>query len=453
MGSKGVEGETLSNPGEASASQSTWKAAKPTVRARLKGAANWIAEHELWLLALPVGLNLIQLRIPLQYNALSLSVIPLVWCCRKVATGSWTRRTPLDLPIVFILLMTLVGFYPSVDSGLSMKYAFKVIVEVALFYGLVNSINSLDRLRVALWVLLVSGVVMAGLGVLNTQWAASKLFVLPRLYEKLPHLILSRLQPLSSPTGFHPNIVGGTLAMLVPVALALLIVESSVVGRLLSGLGIAVLSGVAILTQSRGALSALGVSLLFMLAWILWHYRSLRYALIPLGITIAAAVYFTNTIQLLEWLLSDVSMPMAGRVELWQRALYIMQDFPYTGLGPSTFPLVVPVMYPLFLIGPDVQPGHAHNLYLQTGVDLGLSGLIAFVALITTCFVMASKVVDQGQNKASSIALGLLAGLQVYLIHGLTDYVGVSTKPGIVVWTIIGLMVALYRQCHRRDLS
>jgi putative inorganic carbon (HCO3(-)) transporter len=171
-----------------------------------------------------------------------------------------------------------------------------------------------------------------------------------------------------------------------------------------------------------------------------------------LGVTIAA-VYFTNAVQPLEWLLSDASMPMAGRVELWQRALYIMQDFPYTGLGPSTFPLVVPVWYPLFLIGPDVQPGHAHNLYLQTGVDLGVPGLVAFVALITTCLMMAGKVISQGPSKVSSIALGLLVGLQVYLIHGLTDYVGVSTKPGIVVWAIIGLIGALYRQCHRRDLS
>jgi len=435
-----------SRPREEKLTGDSQQARRPRWLSQLAGAANWVAEHELWFLIMPAGLNLVQTRIPLQYVALSLSVIPVVWCCRRVATGSLTRRTPLDLPIVLILLTTLVGFYPSVDSGLTLQYLFKTVVEVALFYGLVNSIGSSDRLHVALWVLLASGVVMAGLGVVNTQLGTSKLFAFPQLYGRLPHLMLSRLQPLSSPTGFDRNILGGTLAVLVPVALALLMADSSAVERLISGLSVVILGGVTILTQSRGALGGLGVSLLFMLVWVIWHHRSLRYALIPLGMIIAAAIYFTNTVQLLEWLLSDTSMAMAGRVELWQRAIYILQDFPYTGLGPGTFSLVVPVLYPLFLIGPDVQVPHAHNLYLQTGVDLGVSGLVVFIALIVICLMMSIRVIRRGPGRDSLMGLGLVAGLLVYLVHGLTDCVGFSTKPGTVVWAIIGLITALYHQ-------
>lgn len=37
------------------------------------------------------------------------------------------------------------------------------------------------------------------------------------------------------------------------------------------------------------------------------------------------------------------------------------------------------------------------------------------------------------------LAIGLFCGFLVYLVHGLLDCVTHSTKPGIVIWAIIGL--------------
>jgi putative inorganic carbon (hco3(-)) transporter len=71
---------------------------------------------------------------------------------------------------------------------------------------------------------------------------------------------------------------------------------------------------------------------------------------------------------------------------------FIIQDFPFTGMGMNVFRKVVPVLYPLFLIGPDIDIGHAHNEFLQAALDLGIPGLIAFLALYIGVFWMLADV-------------------------------------------------------------
>ena len=48
-------------------------------------------------------------------------------------------------------------------------------------------------------------------------------------------------------------------------------------------------------------------------------------------------------------------------IEIWSRALYALQDFPFTGVGLGAFRRVVNVLYPLFL----VPPGRGHRAQPQ----------------------------------------------------------------------------------------
>ncbi len=57
-------------------------------------------------------------------------------------------------------------------------------------------------------------------------------------------------------------------------------------------------------------------------------------------------------------------------------------------MGVGTFRRLVPLIYPYFLISPDTDIAHAHNHLLQVGLDLGLPGLISYVALWLLAGVM-----------------------------------------------------------------
>ena len=137
---------------------------------------------------------------------------------------------------------------------------------------------------------------------------------------------------------------------------------------------------------------------------------------------------------------------LADRVEIWSRAVYGLQDFSFTGMGLGTFRYVMPVLYPLFTVSPDVDLGHAHNEWLQAGVDLGLAGLVVFVALQGLSGVLAYQAFRRPLPATVRwMMAGVLAGLVAHSIFGLTDAVALGAKPGIFWWLLLALTAAAWR--------
>ena len=154
------------------------------------------------------------------------------------------------------------------------------------------------------------------------------------------------------------------------------------------------------------------------------------------------------------------------RIEVWSRALYMIQDFPFTGVGMGTFQQVANLLYPFFLAGPDAQIPHAHNLFLQVAVDLGLPGLIAWLALFLLVCWSAWRVHRCGHTFARSpsphlrvspspyltgLGAGLLASQAALAVHGLTDTVTWGTRPAVLVWAIWGLALAAAQLAETAD--
>ena len=107
---------------------------------------------------------------------------------------------------------------------------------------------------------------------------------------------------------------------------------------------------------------------------------------------------------------------------------------------------VADLIYPFFLTASGRIP-HAHNLFLQVGVDLGIPGLIAWLAILILVILTAWQVYRQGRSVGDGWIAGLGAGLfctQVALVvHGLTDAVTWGmVRPAPIVWGLWGLAVA-----------
>ncbi|HET90372.1 MAG TPA: hypothetical protein ENN99_06495 [Chloroflexi bacterium] len=128
--------------------------------------------------------------------------------------------------------------------------------------------------------------------------------------------------------------------------------------------------------------------------------------------------------------------------------MYAVQDFPFTGLGLGTFERVVAVLYPLFLNPAGTVP-HAHNLFLQVAVDLGLPGLIAYLALLGLtfyCAFSARRVFRRrGEAGLDGLSAGCIAALVGMGVHGLIDAAAWGRiKLAFIPWIVIGLAAALY---------
>jgi O-antigen ligase len=80
------------------------------------------------------------------------------------------------------------------------------------------------------------------------------------------------------------------------------------------------------------------------------------------------------------------------------------------------------------------------------GVDYGVPGFVAFIALVTIVLGLGLRTIVRTRHRAEeALAIGLLAGYLVYLVHGFMDAVTFSTKPAIIVWMIAGIIVASER--------
>lgn len=195
-------------------------------------------------------------------------------------------------------------------------------------------------------VLVSAAVVM--LGLVGTDWSKTKLFSLPQVYGHLPKLVQGI--PRSLGGGFAPNGIGGTLIFLIPVLLSLLWRRQLLKGseehnsRLLQvwrvwyrptlALSLVLTASTLILTQSRGSFIGITVGLLALAAW---HDRRALWAIPAAALAVFAVFKSGRGWELTQFVLrvDAGARTVQGRMEIWQRAVYMIQDFPYTGVSGS----------------------------------------------------------------------------------------------------------------------
>jgi putative inorganic carbon (HCO3(-)) transporter len=209
------------------------------------------------------------------------------------------------------------------------------------------------------------------------------------------------------------------------------------------------MAGVLLLTQSRGAWIGMAIALLLLVAWMSRWGKWLALAVASAGLVLVLRVgpeRIGNTVMSGIGGAANVGNTMDARAELWSRAIYGISDFPFTGMGMNTFRKVVNVLYPLFLIPPDVDIASCHNQLLQTALDLGIPGLVAYVALLAVAITMGIQVwrrANESWIRAS--AQGLVCGIVAQQVFGITDAIPLGAKVGIFFWVALGILAAMYR--------
>lgn len=374
--------------------------------------------------------------------ALGLALLLAIW---RWATLGQPRLAVIDIPLFFLLCMALLGLAVSVDRSMSWPRFWSLVLGLLVFYTLRFSINP-NSPSSAVWItvaLAMAGLGLAGISLAGTDWHEVRFFDLPWLYERLPSLIRG-LPGSGVPRAsdlFNPRWVGITMGVLAPVFFALLAWRERPWLRALVLLAFLVAIGTLLLTQSVQGLLGLVAGTYVVLLYINRRF----WLLLPLGILIAAGlIIWKGPVDLGTALLSrdnPVGVAVVLRLDIWSRAWAMLQDMPFTGIGLNTFPLIQSQFYTGYLIGPEP---HAHNLYLQTMLDLGLPGLAAFLWFVVVWIVQVLKGIAQASMTANRFLLiGALAGIVSYLAHGFIDAMMLGAKPTIVVWALLGIGTAL----------
>jgi putative inorganic carbon (HCO3(-)) transporter len=310
-----------------------------------------------------------------------------------------------------------------------------------------------------LWLVVVCGAISFA-GLVGTDWAQNKIISASFIYDRLPRFVQSI--PRSIAGGFARNGVGGTLTFIVPLLAALASSRKSKVklnaaredwtlrvdtGFTLMVFGALILSLITlVLTQSRGGLLGAAVGLVGVAIW-----RERRFvwllALGAVGLFVLIALGYGNAMIGFVLQMDAQAGTLASRMEVWQRGLMMVQDYPFTGIGIGTYNSIAHLLYPFFIAAPDEIVPHAHNNLLEVAVDVGIPGLIAYIALLTGFVVSALRAyratLDMG---ARALIAGLGFGMLAHQVFGLTDAFILGTKPGVLLWVFLAFVAVAYRQ-------
>ena len=118
--------------------------------------------------------------------------------------------------------------------------------------------------------------------------------------------------------------------------------------------------------------------------------------------------------------LTDANWAIVERMAHWQAAWAMFLDSPLTGVGAGNFSARFPDYspHPVFRLA----RGHAHNYYLHILAELGIPGLLAYLAVFALAIALAVRVWRTRHNEFDrALAGGALAVTTAIMVHNLVE--------------------------------
>ena len=201
---------------------------------------------------------------------------------------------------------------------------------------------------------------------------------------------------------------------------------------------------------SRGALLTLGAGLAFLMLVRGRKPQAFIGGIFALAVAGVATFALTSpeTIQLLARRFQDSSSSDTIRESLHAAGRTLLDKHPL-GIGYNNFEGLLANG----LVSADQPLAHAHNLYIQMGLDAGWLGLVAFVVIVSTALLRAIRSGLRSGGYAYPATFG--AALAGYLANGPFDYLLYETGSMIVLAALIAgaLVIQVSRTRPNRPIS
>jgi len=373
-------------------------------------------------------------------------VLGVIFCfVRWLAYGKLTVRTPADWGNVLLLIVAVLSLWITALPEKTTVQVLRLLAGMAMFYAIVNWGNSKDRVGWLIVLLLIAGVGLSLSALIGVDWVSEKATIIPNyIYARLPVRV-------SDPA--HPNVMAGSLVLFAPLFLALILFSSKPpFGKIiqsgfyvLSIISLIIVLSVIVLTLSRGAILAFFLSVLLLIA-MRWKWGWVT------GLAIVFIVLIIAGFGGASWLENILDHHTLGtlvaRLELWSRAISVVQLFPFTGVGMGLFKEIIGYLMPLIAVE-GVEIVHAHNLFLQIAIDMGLPGLVAWISIQIVVLTVAWNLYKTGlackEQWVIGLGVGLLGSCVAMITHGMVDAVVWGLRSAPMVWVFWGVTIAAGR--------
>lgn len=254
----------------------------------------------------------------------------------------------------------------------------------------------------------------------------------------------------------NPNMLGEYLVLVLPMALALLLVKDGG-NKKYSFMCTATMAMCLLLTWSRGAW--LGFMFAVVVFLLIWTKRSMWiFAAGILSLPVLPFILPDSIINRFTSIGNMADSSTSYRVSIWRGAVHMLRDnfFGGIGVGESAWYKVYP---DYTLPGIEAAP-HSHNLFIQVALEQGIFGLIVFLIILFLLIRISFNLFARMAKKSDSITevyryntrlmiAGPLCGLAGVLLQGLTDYSWYNYRVYLIFWLVLGLIPALVKSSDR----
>jgi len=382
---------------------------------------------------------------------LILLAIPLL--LRLVTRSLAFRPTVFDVLLWAFLASAAMGVWAAYNPGPAWDKFWLIVGAVALYYALARQPDS-EHLYVALAFLGLLGIGLSFYFFMANDWTTAAWVAHT---AKAPSLVawgeqISAWLPALPKQDITPDVLGGILAALMPVVVAL-VVLSRVTRRWLSVVwiaGLAVVGMAWLVSTSRGAwLAVLGVAGIWAVwrgsSWWVsqrkmqanraWAARWLTLAgFLLIGLASLAAAMFMATSgrfpALNGWM---------DRLLLWREAWLLARDYVFTGAGLGMFPMQYSI-YTLLIHVLYLPQGY--NVVLDLLINQGLAGLGSYVLLVIVVAVWGLRRLRHATGQAALIIETGLASLGVMVVNGLLSDAVYGSRGILLLFVPFGLVMA-----------
>lgn len=353
----------------------------------------------------------------------------------KAVCGKRSLRFDLlDRVVLIFMILMIFGGIVALSRG-SLKPMLVYVAFMLGYFLVVNLIRSREWLSRCIAGAVISGVIVSFYGIFQnffglaeTTWQDADMF------SSIKGRVVSTFE--------NPNVLAEYLIMLLPLIFAVFIVAKSPKIKAATLLCFALSGGCLIYTWSRGAWLGFMIGMIiFMLMYSKKTLAAMLFCL--LGVPFLPFVLPQSIIERFTSIGNLGDSSTSYRVYIWDGVISMLRDYFVTGIGigNDSFKLV----YPAYALSGIETAPHSHNLYLQITVELGIVGLVVFLALL---FIWAQSCLTlhaTEKRKTKLIGAGIFCGIFAVLLQGMTDYIWYNYRVFLMFWLMLGLSAAVRR--------
>jgi len=354
----------------------------------------------------------------------------------RALTRNWQRiRTPLDKPILFLIILAGLSSFVSVHPRSSLWAMVLLVNYAAVFYLTIHNVNTRSRLRHLIYLIIGMAVFLSALGLFK------RFGINPFTWWDYGDLNSVNVRA----TYKNYNHLAGYIEMSLPLMLGLILTGFAQIILLLTAYLTFIMLAALILSLSRGGWISSFLSLSFMTFVLLTdrHFKSKGLLLVLVSGVLLVMFIILGSTPVVERILTvtekDEEASLNSRMTAWKGIMEMISDYPVLGTGPGTFALAFTKYQPP---GLNSRFTMAHNDYLQFVSELGLPFIAILIWMTAALYRAGFRKLENPSRLVRGTTLGAISGITAIFFHSAVDFNLHIPANALLFSVLAGIVVA-----------